>query len=85
LPGTLYVMQAGSPPQYSVDVEFNASGAEKMRAATERNIGKRIAILLDGQVVMIPVLRASIATSARIDGDFTRAQAERIVNGIKVR
>lgn len=79
------VVQGGSPPQYSVNVEFNTSGAKKMRAATEKNIGKHIAILLDGQVVMTPVLRVPIATSARITGGFTRAVAERIVNGIRVR
>jgi len=79
------VVQGGNPSQYDVSVEFNSSGAEKMRAATQRNIGKHVAILLDGQVVMTPVLRAPIATSARITGGFTRAQAERIVTGVKVR
>jgi hypothetical protein len=78
------IVPASKPSRYSIDVEFNASGAEKMRAATEKNIGKHIAILLDGQVVMTPVFRTPIAASARIDGDFTRTQAERIVNGIKV-
>lgn len=78
------VVQDGTPSQYRVDVEFNASGAEKMRAATEKHIGKKMAILLDGQVVATPVLRTSIGTSARITGNFTRSQAERIANGIRI-
>jgi len=74
----------GSPTQYSVGIEFNASGAEKMHAATGGHIGKPVAILLDGQVVMAPVVRASLGGSAVITGNFTRAQAERIVEGIGI-
>ena len=51
----------GGPEQYSIDVEFNASGAEKMRAATGNHIGKPVAILLDGQVVMAPVFGHRLA------------------------
>ena len=78
------VVQGGGPSQYAVDVKFNASGTEKMRAATGNHIGKPMAILLDGQVVMAPVVRSSISASALITGKFTRTQAERIVNGIVV-
>jgi len=44
-----------------------------------------MAVLLDGQVVMAPVLRTSIGASARISGNFTRAQAQRIVKGIAIK
>jgi hypothetical protein len=74
----------GRPSEYNVAIEFNSSGAEKMRAATANHIGKPIAILLDGQVVMAPVLRTLIGASARITGNFTRTQAERIVKGIEI-
>jgi hypothetical protein len=77
------LVQSGST-QYSVGIEFNASGAEKMRAATGGHIGKPVAILLDGQVVMAPVVRASLGASAVITGNFTRTQAERIVEGIGI-
>ena len=67
---------------YEVMVEFNASGAEKMRVATGQHIGKPVAILLDGAVVIAPVVAAPIDTSAEITGNFTKAEAERIVKGI---
>jgi hypothetical protein len=73
-----------SPTRYSVGIEFNASGVEKMRIATGGHIGKPVAILLDGQVVMAPVVRASMGASAVITGNFTRTQAERIVKGIGI-
>jgi hypothetical protein len=68
--------------QYYVMVKFTASGAEKMRVATREHIGKPLAILLDGQVIMAPVLRSPIDTSAQITGNLTKTDAERIVKGI---
>jgi len=76
------VVQASGASQYSVDVKFNASGTNKMRAATANHIGKPVAILIDGRVVMAPLLRTPIAASAIVSGNFTKAQAQKIVNGI---
>jgi hypothetical protein len=71
--------------EYYVGIEFNASGTTKLRAATSSHIGKLLAILLDGRVVMAPVLRSPIGSSARISDHFTRAQAERIVMGMQTK
>jgi preprotein translocase subunit SecD len=76
------VIPGGGPSQYSISVEFNASGAERIRAATGNHIGKPVAILLDGQVVMTPVVRVPIGPAALITGNFTKAEAERIANGV---
>ncbi|HVA01576.1 MAG TPA: hypothetical protein VMV34_07975 [Terriglobia bacterium] len=78
------VVQGTGPSRYGVSVEFNATGAEKMRAATQNHIGKPVAILLDGQVVVAPVLRSPIGASAVITGNYTRTQAERIVKGVGI-
>ena len=72
-------------PRFNVGVRFNAAGAEKMRKATEAHIGKPMAVLIDGEVVMAPVVRSAITSSAVISGNYSRAEAERIVNGIGVR
>jgi preprotein translocase subunit SecD len=77
------VVPGNGPSQYRVSVEFTASGAEKMRATTANHVGKPVAILLDGQVVMAPVVRAPIGASALITGNFTRERAEGIANGIR--
>jgi preprotein translocase subunit SecD len=60
----------------------NADGAAKMLRASQSHIGRPLAILIDGEVVMAPVVRSPIRTSAVITGSFTRAEAERIVAGI---
>jgi hypothetical protein len=67
---------------FAVDVTFTAEGAAKMRLATQNHIGRPIAILVDGNVVLAPVVRDAISTSAMITGDYSRADAERIVAGI---
>jgi len=76
------IIQVDHSSQYNVGVEFNPSGTEKIRAATARHIGKPVAILLDGQVVMIAIVREPIAESAVISGDLSRTEAEKIVKGI---
>jgi nitrogen fixation protein FixH len=76
------VIQVDHSSQYNVGVEFNPSGTEKIRAATARHIGKLVAILLDGQVVMTAIVREPIAESAVISGDLSRTEAEKIVKGI---
>ena len=56
-----------------------------MRQATARHVGELIAMLIDGEVMTTPRLRAPISTSAVINGDFTQAEAERIANGMRIR
>lgn len=70
------------PSDYSVNIEFNTAGAARMHDATASHVGKLIAILLDGRVVMAPTLRSPISESARITGNFTKSQAEKIANGL---
>ena len=78
------VIQVGVPLQYAISIEFNAAGAEKMHAATGKHIGRPLAFLLDGQVIMAPVVRSPIGASAEITGKLTRTEAERIVRGIEI-
>ena len=60
--------------------------AAKRCAGPQRTIlGRPLAILIDGEVVTAPVVRGPISTSALISGDYTRAEAERIVEGIGIR
>jgi hypothetical protein len=81
---TAHVVQGSGTSEYSVNIDFNPSGTEKMLKATKDHIGKPVAILLDGQVVAAPLLRTPIGPHARITGRFSRTQAERIVNGIRI-
>ncbi len=79
------VVQGDKPSRFGVRVQFNAAGTEKMRQATASHVGRPMAILIDGDVVMAPVVMEPVSKSAVITGNFTKAEAERIVNGIGIR
>jgi len=60
-----------------VGLEFNALGAEKFAKITAENIGKRLAIVLDGKVQSAPVIREAIPSGeAVISGSFDVASAQ---------
>jgi len=75
------VLQDG-PDDFGVLVEFLPAGEQRLRQATTAHLGRLLAILIDGEVVIAPVIRSAIGDSAVISGAYTRAEAERIVAGI---
>jgi preprotein translocase subunit SecD len=55
-----------------VDFRFNTAGARKFAQATQENVGKPFAIVLDNQVISAPVIREPILGGAgQISGHFT--------------
>ena len=59
-----------------VTFRFNSSGARKFAEATQANVGKPFAIVLDNKVVSAPVIREPIlGGSGQISGSFTVQQA----------
>ena len=78
------VVPGNGPAEFWISVEFTPAGTQKMRQATAEHVGRPVAILIDGEVVAAPRLRSPISTSAVISGDFGRAEAETIVDGIRV-
>jgi preprotein translocase subunit SecD len=66
----------------NIEVTFDATGAEKVFRATSGHIGKPVGILINGELVAAPVVRSPIRSSAQVSGDYSRAQAERIAEGM---
>lgn len=63
-----------------VSLQFNSEGIRKFRKITEENVGKRIAIYLDEQPIMAPVVNEPIVNGqAVITGGFTIDQANALV------
>jgi preprotein translocase subunit SecD len=55
-----------------VTFRFNTAGARKFGEATEQNVGRPFAIVLDNQVISAPVIREPIrGGSGQISGNFT--------------
>ncbi|MFH0913414.1 MAG: protein translocase subunit SecD, partial [Candidatus Omnitrophota bacterium] len=60
-----------------VSLEFNAEGAKKFAEITKENIGRRLAIVLDGKVQSAPRIKEAIPTGeAVITGRFDVEQAQ---------
>lgn len=66
--------------QPTVGLEFNNEGADLFREITKKNIGKRLAIYLDGMPISAPVVQNEIiGGKAQITGKFSSEEAKQMV------
>lgn len=63
-----------------VSLEFNDEGAKLFEQITSENVGKPIAIYLDGSMISSPVVQEKITGgTAQISGNFTPVEAKELV------
>ncbi len=66
-----------------VDLTFNPQGAALFNKITSENVGRTLAIFLDGQLIEAPVIQEAIPDgNAQITGQFTPAQARALVQNL---
>lgn len=64
-------------------VNFNAEGAKLFEEVTKENVGKQLAIVLDGVIISAPVIREAIGGgTASISGGFTPEEARNLVRDL---
>ena len=69
---------------YEVSMNMNSEGARKWAQLTKANLGKSIAIVLDGYVYSFPTVQSEITGgSSQITGDFTPEEAQDLANVLK--
>jgi SecD/SecF fusion protein len=69
----------------AVGIKFNAEGGKAFAALTENNIGKRLAIVLDGKVQSAPNIREAIPSGdAVITGRFNIEEAQDLALVLRV-
>ena len=62
------------PPQ--IDIQLTDDGAKRLAAVTRENIGKRLAIIIDGKLCLAPRIASEISGGqVVISGVFTKQQA----------
>ncbi len=59
----------------AVSFSLNRDGARKFGDVTGRNVGRNLAIILDGSVYSAPVIEGRISIDGRISGSFTQQEA----------
>ena len=67
-----------------VIIEFNPDGRQRFGQLTEQNIGRRLAVILDGEVYSAPVIRSAIYGSCEISGgNMSAVEAEELASVLK--
>jgi hypothetical protein len=71
----------GNMGEPEIEFKLNDEGAKRFGDVTRNSIGRRLAIVLDGQLYSAPVIQGAIETgSGEITGHFTPEEAQQLAN-----
>lgn len=77
--------QTTGKQEYTVELILNEEGTQKFADATTANVGKRIAIIYDGQTISSPTVKTAITGgTAYIDGQASFDEAEKLASTIRI-
>ncbi len=72
---------SGYTSQPVVRIELYQNGAKKFSEATEKSLGKKLAIISNGKIISVPYVNEKISEGKiSISGNFTISEAEKIKN-----
>ena len=75
------IVVRGNLGEPQIDFTLNDEGAKKFGDITRENVGRRLAILLDGQLYSAPVIQGAIETGrGQITGHFDQKEAFELAN-----
>ena len=70
--------------RYDIRIRFSKKGKADFARLTERNVGRQLAIVLDGKLILAPTIQTPITGgSAEISGDFSQDQANEIADALE--
>lgn len=69
--------------KWSVSFTLDAEGGTMLQQFTRDHLDQAMPIVLDGKVVSAPMVRATIASSGQITGDFTQPEAQALAVQLK--
>ncbi|HEY6549345.1 MAG TPA: protein translocase subunit SecD [Vicinamibacteria bacterium] len=67
----------------SVSFGLNPQGAEKFKRETGKNIGRQLAIVLDGNVESAPTIQSQISDEGQITGRYTVQEADELAKVLR--
>lgn len=74
----------GNLGEPEINFTFQPEATEAFARVTRENVGRRLAIVMDGQLYSAPSIQSPIETgSGTITGDFDRSEAFEIANGLE--
>lgn len=72
------VGRSNHPPHYVAYIHFTPTAAARLGAFTREHIGARLAIVVDGKILLAPTIVAEFGPTAVIQGLFSRAEMTRL-------
>ncbi len=67
----------------AIGFEFDKRGGELFYELTKGNIGKTLAVIIDGEVVSTPMIMSPLQNEGTVVGDFTQQEVERMVEALR--
>jgi hypothetical protein len=67
----------------AVRFTLTKEGGDRLFALTDANKGQRLAVVVDGRVVMAPMIQAAIGTRGQISGGFTPGEIDDIIKALE--
>jgi SecD/SecF fusion protein len=65
---------------WEVNLRFDAAGSARFEQVTGENVGRNMAIVLDGHCNSAPVIKERIAGECRISGGFTKKESQELAS-----
>lgn len=73
----------GSTQAPQIGIQFTSEGGKIFARITKENVGKQLAIVLDGRILQMPYIQEEISTGeAQITGNFTPEEAKEHVRNL---
>ena len=70
--------------QHGVMFFFNDGGARKMEALSEAQLTKKVALLIDGELISAPVVQGVISDTMAMTGGWSHDEARLIVERVEI-
>ena len=74
-------MGRGNLGEPMIEFELTDAAGNRFGEVTRNNIGRRLAIVLDGQLYSAPNINSEINSRGEITGHFTQEEAQKLANG----
>jgi preprotein translocase subunit SecD len=74
---------AGLNGEPNVEFTLKPEGAQRFKRETARNVGRRLAIVLDERVTSAPVIEEAVGGEVQIRGRFTAAEADELAQVLR--
>jgi preprotein translocase subunit SecD len=67
----------------AIDFTLDERGAEKFSRLTEANIGRPLAVVIDGKALNAAIIQSQILNRGQITGNFTKDRVRKLVSALR--